>query len=145
MEHFKKYDKIYYLGHKDNTCLKIEPGEVIHIEEKIDGGNFRFFITRDNKVIIGTRTQQITSDEGEDSNVSKDFIRCCNYVREQIKKSFDISNNIIEKNRYIFYGESCHKHTITYDFARMPPYLGFDIFDMVTGKYLDYSEKRLIV
>lgn len=134
---FKKYTKIYYLGHKDNTCLKLEPNQTIHVEEKIDGGNFRFYITKDGKIIFGSRTQQLTSNEGDDTNIPKDFLRCANYIRDKLK---DKNLNVL--HGFIFYGESCHKHTITYNFECMPPYLGFDIYN--TDKYLDYEEKKLI-
>lgn len=136
---FRKYNKIYTLGHKDKTCLTIETGDIIHIEEKVDGGNFRFYITKENKIIIGSRTQQLTSNEGEDTNMNKMFERCSRYIREKLK-----DKDLTKLHGFIFYGENMVKHTINYDWEKTPPYLGFDIFDTTSGEFLDYDEKKLV-
>lgn len=128
---FKKYSKIYRVGHDETKDIFLDGEDEIIIEEKIDGGNFRFMIL-DGKIIIGSRTQQLTSNEGEDTNMNKMFLRCSNYVREQIKDTKDIGT-------MIFYGENCIKHTLNYNFEEMPPFLGFDIYQ--EGVYLDYDIK----
>ena len=40
---------------------------------------------------------------------------------------------------YIYYGEWCRKHTINYDWATMPKFIGFDIRNTITGNFLPYA------
>lgn len=129
---FHKYPKILTVGHKENSNIFSNPEDIIYIEEKIDGGNFRFTFI-DDKLIFGSRTQQLTSNMGDDSNVPKDFKRVVNYVREQVgNRSF---------TGLIFYGESCHKHTLDYNWEKIPPFLGFDVLDTKQNKFLNYDDK----
>jgi len=64
---FSKYLKIKIAGHEDNKRIFSDPEDDIVVEEKIDGGNFRFYINKGN-IIFGSRTQQLTSNEGEEDN-----------------------------------------------------------------------------
>ena len=41
---FHKYHKIKLLGNEDNQGILSDPDDDIIIEEKMDGGNFRFMI-----------------------------------------------------------------------------------------------------
>ena len=132
---FHKYRKIYTMGHDENKDIFSNPEDDIIIEEKIDGGNFRFMIN-DGKIIIGSRSQQLTDNEGQDANMNKMFLRCSNFVREKLK---DKDLKLLEKR--IFYGENCVKHTMNYDWEKMPPYLGFDIYCLENEKFL--AEKRM--
>ena len=130
---FNKYGKIYRIGHTETEDIFKNEKDLIVIEEKIDGGNFRFMIL-DQRVIIGSRTQQLTSDEGEDTNMNKMFLRCSNYVRQMIKD--------LDLKKYegmIFYGENCIKHTLNYNWDEIPPYLGFDI--RKDNVFINYEER----
>ena len=131
---FPKYEKIYVLGHEDNERIFDDPEDEIIIEEKIDGGNFRFYISEEGKVIIGSRTQQLTSNEGEDDNMNKQFRRCSDFVREKLK-----GKKLKDYTGYIFYGENCIKHTMSYDWEKIPPFLGFDI--KASNGYVGYATK----
>lgn len=134
---FNKYLKIRPLGHEENKDIFNDLDDIITIEEKIDGSNFRFYITQDNKVIIGSRTQQLTSNEGEDTNMNKMFVRCSNFVRDKLN-----NKDLSKYKNMIFYGENCVKHTLSYNWETIPPFLGFDI--SVDGKYLNNKLKREI-
>jgi len=124
---FHKYDKIKQLGHKENEDIFKDPDDEIIIQEKIDGGNFRFMIY-EGKVIFGSRTQEITEDvEGKHL---KNFRRCIEFVREKLKRKIFASGKII------FHGECCIKHTLSYDWDNIPPFLGFDVYDIEEEKYL---------
>lgn len=136
---FKKYDKIFTIGHEENKDIFSNPEDEIVIQEKIDGGNFRFYITEEGKIIIGSRTQQLTNDEGEDTNIHKMFVRCANFVREKLS-----GKELNKYSRLIFFGENCVKHTINYDWDRMPLFLGYDIYSFSLGKYLDYYDIKKI-
>ncbi len=138
---FKKYDKIYAIGHENNSEIFRDKKDEIVIQEKVDGGNFRFYITKEGYIIFGSRTQQLTSNEGEDTNVEKNFRRCVDYVREKWEA---IKETTPKVSGYLFYGENMIKHTMAYDWEKIPPFLGFDIYNIKTGKYLDYKDIKKI-
>jgi len=134
---FEKYHKIKILGDDENLNIFTNPDDEIIVEEKIDGANFRFYITKEGIIVFGSRGQQLTSNEGEDTNVSKNFQRCINFIREKLK-----DKDLKCYAGLIFYGECCVKHTINYDWEKIPPYLGFDI--KMNGQYENYDSKRLM-
>jgi len=136
MDNFHKYNKIRPLGHDDNKHIFEYGEDDIVLQEKIDGANFRFII-RNGKIIFGSRNQQLTSDEGVDSNVEKSFARCIEYVRERVNAQTPEYLKAMEQ--FIFYGESCHSHSLSYDWEKIPPFLGFDMFDLKDNVYLHYS------
>lgn len=123
---FEKYPKIYALGHKQNEISILDDPEAsIEIEEKIDGACFRFMI-HDGKLIFGSRNKQLSV---EDSG-SKAWKRCTQHIIQQIGNSPEaktISKYPNRWNGFIFYGECCIRHTIPYDWDKIPPFLGFDI------------------
>jgi ATP-dependent RNA circularization protein (DNA/RNA ligase family) len=131
MENFNKYLKIKQIGNVENIDINKFNDELI-IEEKIDGANFRF-TTSNGKLIFGSRSQQLSSDDGDLNNTPKNFNRTIEYIKERVKA--------IPAHNYIYYGESCHKHSLNYDWEKIPPFLGFDIFDLETNKFISYDEK----
>ncbi len=125
-----KYPKIRALGYDENKDIFSDPEDTIYIQEKIDGGNFRFYVTSMGYIIFGSRTQQLTSNEGEDVNINKQFKRCVEHVREAFKKhrrNYNIN--------HIYYGECCSSHTLVYDWDNIPPFLGFDVYDTKESKW----------
>ena len=132
---FKKYPKIRQLGHKENDGIL--DGELC-IEEKIDGGNHRFMF-KGKRIIFGSRTQQLTSNEGEDSNVGKNFRRCIGFIRETVENSKKQGLKGL-----MFYGENCIKHSCEYDWDKIPPFLGFDVYDLKKEQFIDVSKKHLL-
>lgn len=117
VESFEKYHKLKRLGDDENKELFSDPDAIIVIQEKIDGGNFRFYV-QDGKIIFGSRTRVLD----ETNENIKAFKRTIDYVRTQIG-----DKDLSEYEGLIFYGEACHKHTISYDWDKIPPFLGFDI------------------
>lgn len=133
MEEFIKYHKIKRLGDDENKDIFLNPDDEIVIEEKVDGANIRILI-KDGKLIFGSRTQQLTSDEGEDIKIEKNFRRCIEFVRETLK---DI--DLKHFNNLILIGECMVRHTLSYDWDKMPPFLGFDIYNLETNEYVGYD------
>ena len=129
---FKKYEKIHRLGKEENQDIFLT--RILFVQEKIDGGNFRYYFTEDGTLIFGSRTQQLTSNEGEDTNIPKNFSKVVEYVRTQTSKLTKKQKKQLSK--YIFFGEACLKHTLSYDWDNMPLFLGFDIYDKEEEKYL---------
>ena len=69
---FHKYPKIRSLGHEDIKDIFENNQHDIIIEEKIDGGNFRFMINNNNEIIFGSRTQEL-DDKSEKFKNSPSF------------------------------------------------------------------------
>lgn len=139
---FQKYGKIKIVGHEDNEGIFSNPSDEIVIQEKLDGANFRFII-KDGNIIFGSRSQQLTSDEGEDTNIQKNFLRAVNFVRgKALDNSLPEYMKYLE--RYIFYGECMVKHTMSYDWDKIPAYLGFDIYNTEMERYLETDEAKAI-
>lgn len=133
MKEFPKYPKIRVLGDEENKELLANDDDWIYIEEKMDGANTRFLIV-DGKVIVGSRNVQITNDEGELQN--ERWRRAYNFVMEKLKKV-----DLKRYDRLMLVGETMVRHSIDYDWSRIPPILMFDVYDLNEGRFLDYNEK----
>lgn len=132
MGEFLKYPKIYHLGHEDTELVLADKNDTVVEEEKIDGANFRFYV-RDNKLILGSHTQELA--EVPD----KFWKRGVEYTKEK----FD-GRNLQNYDGYIFYAEMCVKHSVDYDWDKIPPILGFDIMYAETGQFMDWKEAKRI-
>ena len=133
MKEFPKYPKIKLLGSEENRDMLLDGEDEIVIEEKMDGANTRFLIV-DRKVIVGSRNVQITSDKGELQN--ERWRRAYNFVMEKLKKV-----DLKRYDRLMLVGETMVRHSIDYDWSRIPPILMFDVYDLNEGRFLDYNEK----
>ena len=141
MENFHKYLKIRTLGHDENKDIFLDPEDEICTQEKFDGCNLRYTFL-DTNIIFGSRTQQLTSDIGEDTNVAKNFRRCLDYIREKVSK---LSQEYIKgMNGFIFYGECMVKHSIEYNWEVIPPFIGFDIYKIKDGVLLRWDIAQAI-
>ncbi len=126
MKNFHKYPKIKIIGDDENKDLNLNPDDEIVIEEKIDGANFRF-MCHDGKFIFGSRTREL----GQPNEDNKSWGRAIGYIRRVMKKG--------DYNNLIFYGECCIRHSTPYDFEIMPPFLGFDIYDLDKKQFMDWK------
>lgn len=132
---FIKYPKIRQLGHDENSGIL--DGNII-IEEKFDGANGRVYVGKDN-IIFGSRARELEL-TGE-----KQFTRFINYVNEKLNANPDVLKDIYNKyGSIILFGENCIRHTIGYDFERIPPFLGFDVYVVSTKTFLDREDKVCI-
>jgi len=135
MKDFRKYTKIYTLGHEENKDIFLNPDDRVIVQEKIDGGNFRFYVKEDGTLLFGSRRQQLGDDEGKEIFADKEFMKTIEFVQDKLS---DIDMKDYAKK--IFYGESCHKHTLPYDWVKIPRFLLFDIFDLEQGEFVPYDE-----
>jgi hypothetical protein len=137
---FKTYDKIHQLGHKENKDIFSNPNTLVCLQEKVDGANFRIYI-KDGKLIFGSRTQQLTNDEGEDTNLQKNFNRAVRYVRDKLK---DV--NLNQWNGFTLFMECMVKHTINYNWDITPPVIGFDVYQELDEEtnYLHWNVAKKI-
>lgn len=138
MKEFRKYPKIYVLGNEENKDIFLDSEDLIVIEEKLDGTNIRFLINN-GKIIFGSRNRQLTSDEGEEINIDKNFKLILDYVKSILK-----DRNLTSYEGYIFFGEGMIKHSLDYDWDKIPRFVGFDIFDLKKGMFLCYKQSKKI-
>lgn len=137
---FHKYPKITRYGEKETALLLDAPEDIIYIEEKIDGANFRFMPTEDGRILFGSRTQSIGDDTKE---IGGTWNKCVKFILETVK-----DKDLIPYSGCIFYGECCIPHSIQYDWENIPPFLGFDILKndvyLNEERFVDFNEKRRI-
>lgn len=131
---FIKYPKIKRLGDSENRGILTNRNVVI-VQEKIDGANFRFML-KNGRLVFGSRNQFLGLEETNTFN--KQFQRCIDYIKRTVDKSAlqKLSN---EKGSLIFFGEDCIKHTINYDWDRIPPFLGFDVYSFKKKTFFPFS------
>lgn len=135
---FHKYPKIKALGTEETFPVLSNPDQMIFVQEKIDGANIRFMPVGDGRIVFGSRTQSIGDSE---QDIGGNWKRCVDFILEQTK-----DKDLGAFAGSIFYGECCVRHSLDYDWDRIPPYLGFDILDPVDGfvsadiarKHFDY-------
>ena len=127
---FLKYPKIKIFGERDNEHLLSVKDDVIYIEEKIDGANFRFYI-KNGAVIYGSRTQEYL----HSSDAEKIFVRAIDQVTKLVTESF-----LKKYEGHVFYIENCVPHSLIYNKSKIPVVLGIDIMN---PKHLivDYETK----
>lgn len=94
---------------------------------------YYYLIKKDGKIIFGSRTKELGD---EDSDIGGNWKRCIQFIKERLGNK--------RPEGLIFYGECCVKHSLSYDWEKIPPYLGFDIFGIYSNKFLDYETKSEI-
>ena len=137
----KKYDKIKQLGDEENKELLTSPEDEIVIEEKLDGANTRFMI-KNGKVIFGSHSQQLTSDDGNPDNVNKNFKKSYELIKSKIEPL--PASILAELEGLTFFGETMIRHTLDYDWNNIPAFVGFDIYNAKLEKYCEWSHARLL-
>lgn len=131
---FKKYSKIKRLGHEDVADLLSDDNDVLVIQEKIDGANFRFMVSEDGRLIFGSRNNSLGD---SNSQIGGNWKRCV----EHVKGIYETLKPLFKKNM-IYYGECMSKHSIDYDWDKHPPFIGFDVYDVEKEKYLDWEDAK---
>ena len=129
---FKTYGKIKQLGSLENKDIFSNPEDTIYVQEKIDGANFRFMFS-DGRIIFGSRTQSVGDSEQE---IGGNWRRCVEHIKLMMAA---MEVDFSEYEGLIFFGECCVKHSIHYDFDRMPSFLGFDIYDTHSERYFSFE------
>jgi hypothetical protein len=125
-----KYPKIKQLGHKENQGI-LHPSYKLTLQEKLDGSNTRYMV-KDGKLIFGSRNCILGDGENESYG---QFTRAIKYI----KNTVDINK---VKGDYIFFGENIYKHTVNYKWDDMPPFIGFDVYDLKKEKFLPCNDAK---
>jgi len=131
---FMKYPKIHAI-YKDREVGEIyrNPEDIIVVEEKLDGSNFRFIINN-NTVTFGSRNLELGTES------SKQFTECIEYLYNILK-----SKKLKNYHGKIFYGEYVsqrNRHTLNYDWKSVPIFSGYDVYDVVNGYWFDHESAK---
>lgn len=123
-----KYLKIHSLGSPETEGIL---DEVVVVESKIDGSNFRVrYLPEENKLIFGSRNNELSNDTDEEQWIA---IKSYKKAFKEHKESF-IPN-------VIYFSESMQKHTISYD-SGIPDTIGYDIFDLERNEFWDWKAAK---
>lgn len=132
---FNKYPKIKPLGYEENKEMMTNPNDDIYIQEKMDGANFRFMITKDNRIVFGSRNRSIGNDTQE---IGGNWRNCVQHIKDKCYQNMYLSSY----QNYIFYGECMIKHSMEYNWNQIPIYLGYDVYDIIKHKFLKEEQAR---
>ena len=127
---FIKYPKIKILGDRSNNGI-LTTGKVV-IQEKVDGGNFGFYV--ENEILyFASHNQNLTdSEQIEKTGIPKNWKGI-----EPVMKSWENDPTQFDESLY-YYGESLQKHTMKYN-DNIPGFIGFDILDINDDKFLNWN------
>lgn len=123
---FVKYPHIDRLGHDSNHGLLVDPTALIVVQEKIDGGNGQIRLDGEGRLLFGTRNHHFRLEPGQPQQFSANAEWVAMHVTSPLNPD------------YVYFGEWCKKHTINYDWRTMPLFLGFDVYNVASGRFLPW-------
>jgi hypothetical protein len=128
---FTKYFHIDRLGTIENRELVNDLNLDCYVEEKIDGGAAVCLDDLKRKeIVFGSRNRPLV--DGLENGQFKENIE---WVKNRIKE-------IKLNKKYLYYGEYIKKHTIKYDFEKLPKFIGFDIKEKEKDIFLTRKAKE---
>ena len=121
-----KYVKIKRLGERENTEIM---NGTVEETEKIDGGNFSFYLDKEGALVFRSHNNVIPVHEYNEKKW-KQFRECIEYIQgvhagEYAGLPFD--------EWFIYFGECMSKHTLNYGIT--PPFIGYAVYDPRNQQY----------
>jgi len=92
--------------------------------EKVDGATLRFQLQAAGFLRFGDQSRVYDAPDA----VPIPYQRAVRQVREQLDRD-RLRAAVDDVESVVFFGVSTHRHAIAYDWDRIPPFLGFDIWD----------------
>lgn len=133
-EDFIKFEKIKHLGVEGNEEIFHTP-ELVVVQTKIDGAQFNFWVD-DRGLHLGRHGAELTKEEilGKRKNQQSNW-----KAVKPIEKAYMEHDTLINPD-YRYFGESMNGHKVQY--ADVPDFVGYDILDIDTGKFLPWKEAK---
>lgn len=100
------------------------------IQEKVDGAHFRFRLLESGMFEFGDRNRVF-----DPSEIPVPYQHAVRHVRERVDRE-TLRSAVTDVESVVFFGEATHRHTIDYDWDRIPSVLGFDVWDSEEGRFL---------
>lgn len=91
--------------------------------EKVDGANFRFQLCESGALRFGDRSR--VYDDADEMPAA--YAHAVRHVRDRLDRDA-LRRAVDDVEDVVFFGEAMHHHTIDYDWARTPSFLGFDVW-----------------
>lgn len=141
----KKYPKLKY-PNDDKSAGVFAKGDIV-IQEKLDGGNFRFMLernlekdywTKHRDIVFGSRNVAYKNPRDE----SKQFGRQIDYIREQVDTQYLHDLEKMHDSGLVFFGEAMEPHTLDYDWNNTPAFIGFDVWHIEDERWLHYTDMK---
>ncbi len=98
--------------------------------EKIDGAHLRFRLTDSGLIRFGDRD----SVYDDPAAIPEPYGHAVRHVREHLDRDA-LRNAVDDVESVVFFGEATHRHTIEYDWDRLPSFLGFDVYSADRGAF----------
>jgi hypothetical protein len=142
----KKYPKVKRIGHSVNEGIFESDNYHLHVQEKLDGANFRFTLQRnieeeyhdpDRDLVFGSRNNVYKNERDRDDS----FTHAIEYVRKNVDLGLLEQYDTLH-GELTFFGEAMHPHTLDYDWDETPSFLGFDIYSGESSEFLNPNEVR---
>lgn len=131
---FRKFEKIKHLGIEGNEEI-FHTSELVVVQTKLDGGQFNFWVEEDG-LHLGRHGDELS--EKEWSQKRRNGQSHWKAV-EPIEKAYMEHDTLINPD-YRYFGESMQSNNIHYD--NVPDFVGYDILDITTGKFLPWKEAK---
>lgn len=138
-----KYPKIKYPNNKASDGV-FETG-YITIQEKLDGGNFRFthernldeeYQTSQRNIVFGSRNVIYKNMRDE----RKQFAGPMDFIRETVNPRDILDLERRHGGAMTFFGEAMTPHTLEYDRENTPLFIGFDVYHEDDERFLSRQE-----
>lgn len=113
----------------ENASPELSEGGHLWIQEMVDGANVRFQVRESGLIRFGDRNR--VYDEGE---IPTSYRHLARHVRERLDR--EALRDAVDVESVAFFGESMHRHTIDYDWDRVPSFLGFDVWSDEKRRFL---------
>jgi hypothetical protein len=105
-------------------------GGHLWILEKADGANCRFQLQESGLLRFGDRSSVYDDPDA----VPEPYQHAVRHVRERLDREA-LRGAVDDVTDIVFFGEAMHHHTIEYDWARTPSFLGFDVWSATAGAF----------
>ena len=92
--------------------------------EKIDGAMLRFQLQAAGFLRFGDETTVYDTPDAAPAP----YRPAVRHIREHLDRDA-LRAAVDDVEQVVFFGESTHRHAIAYDWDRLPPFLGFDVWD----------------
>ena len=99
--------------------------------EKIDGAQLRFQLQESGLIRFSDRDRVYTDSD----SIPEPYQHAVRHVRNNLDRDA-LRNAVEDVESVVFFGEATHRHTIDYEWDRLPSFLGFDVYSADNGGFL---------